>query len=99
MDTDQLYSVRWNEFHTSIITSFRHLLDQEDFIDVTIACDGHSFTAHKVVLSACSPYFRSLLKVNIFTYNYMIASYLEGKIVQLLIFVGKSLPTSHCNSS
>lgn len=65
MDTDQLYSVRWNEFHTSIITSFRHLLDQEDFIDVTIACDGHSFTAHKVVLSACSPYFRSLLKVNI----------------------------------
>ncbi|XP_060848566.1 protein abrupt-like isoform X1 [Rhopalosiphum padi] len=64
MDTDQLYSVRWNEFHTSIITSFRHLLDQEDFIDVTIACDGHSFTAHKVVLSACSPYFRSLLKAN-----------------------------------
>ncbi|VVC44825.1 BTB/POZ domain,Zinc finger C2H2-type,SKP1/BTB/POZ domain [Cinara cedri] len=64
MDTDQLYSVRWNEFHASIITSFRHLLDQEDFIDVTIACDGHSFTAHKVVLSACSPYFRSLLKAN-----------------------------------
>ncbi|XP_050426346.1 protein abrupt-like isoform X2 [Adelges cooleyi] len=64
MDTDQLYSVRWNEFHTSIITSFRHLLDQEDFIDVTIACDGKSFTAHKVVLSACSPYFRSLLKAN-----------------------------------
>lgn len=65
MDTDQLYSVRWNEFHTSIITSFRHLLDQEDFIDVTLACEGQSFTAHKVVLSACSPYFRSLLKVNI----------------------------------
>ncbi|XP_050529100.1 protein tramtrack, beta isoform isoform X2 [Daktulosphaira vitifoliae] len=64
MDTDQLYSVRWNEFHTSIITSFRHLLDQEDFIDVTIACEGQSFTAHKVVLSACSPYFRSLLKAN-----------------------------------
>jgi hypothetical protein len=67
MDADQLYSVRWNEFHTSIVTSFRHLLDQEDFIDVTIACDGHSFTAHKVVLSACSPYFRSLLKVFILT--------------------------------
>lgn len=33
-------------------------------MDVTLACDGCSFTAHKVVLSACSPYFRRLLKAN-----------------------------------
>lgn len=78
MDTDQLYSVRWNEFHTSIITSFRHLLDQEDFVDVTIACDGKKFTAHKVVLSACSPYFRSLLKVNITNYKSSLVNYLKN---------------------
>jgi hypothetical protein len=40
------------------------LRDVEDFVDVTLACDGKSFTAHKMVLSACSPYFRHLLKVN-----------------------------------
>lgn len=61
---EQQYSLRWNDFHTSILSSFRHLRDQEDFVDVTLACDGCSFTAHKVVLSACSPYFRSLLKAN-----------------------------------
>lgn len=60
---EQQYALKWNDFHASILSSFRHLRDQEDFIDVTIACDGCSFTAHKVVLSACSPYFRSLLKV------------------------------------
>ncbi|XP_049821815.1 protein abrupt isoform X2 [Aethina tumida] len=61
---DQQYSLRWNDFHSSILSSFRHLRDEEDFVDVTLACDGCSFTAHKVVLSACSPYFRRLLKAN-----------------------------------
>ena len=31
---------------------------QDAFVDVTLACDGKSFPAHKVVLSACSPYFQ-----------------------------------------
>ncbi|XP_060519051.1 protein abrupt isoform X4 [Cylas formicarius] len=61
---EQQYSLRWNDFHSSILSSFRHLRDEEDFVDVTLACDGCSFTAHKVVLSACSPYFRRLLKAN-----------------------------------
>jgi len=61
---EQQYSLRWNDFHSSILSSFRHLRDEEDFVDVTLACDGRSFSAHKVVLSACSPYFRRLLKAN-----------------------------------
>lgn len=60
----QQYSLKWNDFQSSILSSFRHLRDEEDFVDVTIACDTRSFTAHKVVLSACSPYFRKLLKAN-----------------------------------
>ncbi|KOX69226.1 Protein abrupt [Melipona quadrifasciata] len=60
---EQQYSLRWNDFHSSILSSFRHLRDVEDFVDVTLACESNSFTAHKVVLSACSPYFRQLLKV------------------------------------
>ncbi|KAF6214987.1 hypothetical protein GE061_009735 [Apolygus lucorum] len=63
-NNEQQYSLRWNDFHSSILSSFRHLRDEEDFVDVTLACDGCSFTAHKVVLSACSPYFRTLLKAN-----------------------------------
>uniref|UniRef100_A0A0C9Q0P3 Ab_1 protein n=1 Tax=Fopius arisanus TaxID=64838 RepID=A0A0C9Q0P3_9HYME len=62
--SEQQYSLRWNDFHSSILSSFRHLRDEEDFVDVTLACDSSSFTAHKVVLSACSPYFRRLLKAN-----------------------------------
>ncbi|XP_014473674.1 PREDICTED: protein abrupt-like isoform X3 [Dinoponera quadriceps] len=61
---EQQYSLRWNDFHSSILSTFRNLRDEEDFVDVTLACDSSSFTAHKVVLSACSPYFRRLLKAN-----------------------------------
>ncbi|ERL91799.1 hypothetical protein D910_09124 [Dendroctonus ponderosae] len=61
---NQQYSLRWNDFHSSIISSFGHLRDAEDFVDVTLACEGQSFEAHRVVLSACSPYFRELLKAN-----------------------------------
>lgn len=62
--SDQQYALKWNDFQSSILSSFRHLRDEEDFVDVTLACDIRSFTAHKVVLSACSPYFRKLLKAN-----------------------------------
>ncbi|XP_037820227.1 protein abrupt-like isoform X2 [Lucilia sericata] len=60
----QQYALKWNDYQTSMLSSFRHLRDEEDFVDVTLACDERSFTAHKVVLSACSPYFRKLLKAN-----------------------------------
>ncbi|XP_011630708.1 broad-complex core protein isoforms 1/2/3/4/5 isoform X2 [Pogonomyrmex barbatus] len=61
---EQQYSLRWNDFQSSILSSVRQLRDVEDFVDVTLACDSCSFTAHKIVLSACSPYLRNLLKAN-----------------------------------
>ncbi|XP_076030064.1 uncharacterized protein LOC143018520 isoform X6 [Oratosquilla oratoria] len=64
MGSDQHYSLRWNDYTVKIVTAFQHLRDEEDFVDVTVACDGHSYAAHKMVLSACSPYFRTLLRAN-----------------------------------
>lgn len=46
--SEQQYSLKWNDFQSSILSSFRHLRDEEDFVDVTLACDQRSFTAHKV---------------------------------------------------
>lgn len=60
----QHFCLRWNNYQNSITTAFENLRDDEDFIDVTLACDGKSLKAHRVVLSACSPYFRELLKVS-----------------------------------
>jgi hypothetical protein len=63
---NQKYNLRWHDYPQSVVTSFRHLKEDEDFVDVTLACNSQQFTAHKVVLSACSPYFKKLLKVRFF---------------------------------
>ena len=34
----------------------------EDFVDITLTADGGALKAHKVILSACSPYFRDILR-------------------------------------
>ncbi|XP_033230423.1 protein abrupt-like isoform X1 [Belonocnema kinseyi] len=62
--TDQQFCLRWNNFQANITSQFHELRNDEDFVDVTFACDGRRQTAHKVVLSACSPYFKELFKTN-----------------------------------
>jgi len=39
-------------------------MGDKDFFDVTLACDDNQLQAHKVILSACSTFFRSVLKKN-----------------------------------
>lgn len=64
----QHFCLRWNNYQSSITSAFENLRDDEDFVDVTLACDGRSLKAHRVVLSACSPYFRELLKVSVVSF-------------------------------
>lgn len=40
---------------------FSQLLEREAFCDVTLACEGRTIKAHKIVLSACSTYFDTIL--------------------------------------
>lgn len=61
----QQFFLKWNDFQSNMVSSFKHLRDEKSFTDVTLACDGQTCKAHKMVLSACSPYFKSLLEVRI----------------------------------
>merc|ERR1711928_253712 len=46
------------------VASFKHLRDEKSFCDVTIATEGQHTKAHKMILCACSPYFKNLLEQN-----------------------------------
>lgn len=63
MAEEQQFCLRWNNFQAYITSQFESLRDDEDFVDVTLACGGQRLGAHKVVLSACSPFFKELFKV------------------------------------
>lgn len=62
MAVDQ-FCLKWNNFQSSIIHAFESLQTTQDLADVTLTCEGINIKAHKIILSACSPYFRTVFKV------------------------------------
>ena len=58
------FCLRWNDFESNISSAFRELRDDKDFFDVTLACEDEQIQAHKVILSACSQFFRNILRRN-----------------------------------
>lgn len=54
---------QWHN-HMSVMNEFKNFLSLGIMVDVTLACDGKSLKAHKMVLSACSPFFKSLFLEN-----------------------------------
>ncbi|KYN06636.1 Protein bric-a-brac 2 [Cyphomyrmex costatus] len=56
--------LRWNSYHSNMQSSFPSLLDTEQFVDVTLACEGQSLKCHKMILSSCSDYLADLLREN-----------------------------------
>ncbi|XP_017887213.1 longitudinals lacking protein, isoforms A/B/D/L-like isoform X24 [Ceratina calcarata] len=61
MEDDQQFCLRWNNHQTTLIQNFDTLLESGTLVDCTLAAEGKYLKAHKVVLSACSPYFEGLL--------------------------------------
>ena len=59
---NQQFCLRWNNYQSNLTQVFEQLLENESFVDVTLACERRNIKAHRMVLSACSPYFQSILK-------------------------------------
>ncbi|XP_063983891.1 protein bric-a-brac 2-like isoform X6 [Diachasmimorpha longicaudata] len=64
MGSSQQFSLRWNNYLKHITCAFDTLRSDEDLVDVTLSCEGKRIRAHKMLLSACSTYFRDLFKEN-----------------------------------
>jgi len=62
--TENKFNLRCNDFETNMTTALKDLRNEKDFFDVTIACEDNQIQAHKVILSACSTFFRNLLRRN-----------------------------------
>ena len=57
------FCLKWNDFHSNVSKSFSLYRNEENLHDVTLVTDDHNkVSAHKLVLSACSGYFRDILE-------------------------------------
>ncbi|XP_060839229.1 longitudinals lacking protein, isoforms A/B/D/L-like isoform X7 [Rhopalosiphum padi] len=61
MSVSQQFCLRWNNHQRTLISVFDSLLESGTLVDCTLAAEGRYLKAHKVVLSACSPYLGVLL--------------------------------------
>ena len=65
MNDAELFTLSSNDFGQNCQTAFQGFWNDREFSDVTLATDdGSQLTAHKIVLSFCSQFFRSLLSKN-----------------------------------
>ena len=58
------FCLKWNDFQSNVSKTFSNLRKEQDFFDITLLSnDGEAVSAHKVVLSASSEFFKSVLRI------------------------------------
>lgn len=81
-----LYSLSWGEYSSSLASAIQLLRGHGELVDVTLAAEGRSFMAHKIVLCAASPFLLELLKVftnkekNVWTVYFIIKIWYQQQI-------------------
>ncbi|KAK2725175.1 hypothetical protein QYM36_001579 [Artemia franciscana] len=58
---EQEFRLKWNNNQPTLIAVLDRLLVNQTLVDITLAAEGQTLKAHKLVLSACSPFFHDLL--------------------------------------
>uniref|UniRef100_T1GTQ4 BTB domain-containing protein n=1 Tax=Megaselia scalaris TaxID=36166 RepID=T1GTQ4_MEGSC len=61
MEDVQYCNLRYSNHQSDLIFGIGELLFNNNLVDCTLAAEGKFLKAHKVVLSACSPYFSSFV--------------------------------------
>ena len=85
MSIEEKFCLKWSDFEKNISEVFAELRDDEDFFDMTLACEQRTVQAHKLVLSACSPFFKSLLKTNKHPHPLLYLKGVKYEEIQLLL--------------
>uniref|UniRef100_A0A1B6GQ17 BTB domain-containing protein n=1 Tax=Cuerna arida TaxID=1464854 RepID=A0A1B6GQ17_9HEMI len=62
MAKPQIYNMKWDNYQKHIGGIFVQLLESETMVDVTLCAEGEKISCHRIILSACSPYFQDILK-------------------------------------
>jgi len=81
----QHYSLRWNNHESHVLKAFDSLLQNEALVDCTLVCEDQSIRAHKVVLSACSPYFQKIFTDNPCKHPIIVLKDVQGWEVQCIV--------------
>ena len=59
------FCLKWNDYESNLSKSFDEIRKEKDFFDVTLVCEDIQIEAHKLILGACSTFFKNVLRFDI----------------------------------
>ena len=63
------FCLKWNDFESHLSRSLEEIRKENDFCDVTLLCEDTQIEAHKVILGACSTFFKNVLRLKLLRKN------------------------------
>jgi len=79
------YNLMWGDFTSNLSMTVKDLRNESDFLDVSIACEDEVIEAHKVILSAASPFFKNILRKNKHAHPFIYLNGVKPKDMKNLI--------------
>ena len=79
------YHLQWRDFETNIKQSFKELREEQLHFDVTLACDDHQLSAHKIVLSTGSKFFKDIFKNSTHSNPFIYLKGVKGAQLEALV--------------
>ena len=86
------FNLTWNDFQSNITRSFKSLREETSLFDVTLISRDHkSVAAHRVVLSACSEFFKTIFHKNVSTNMSLYLDCATSKEISLVLDIAEKL--------
>ena len=80
------FDLKWNDFPSTVSQYFKCLREENDLYDVTLFSEDHKqFLTHKIVLTACSSFFKPILKTNVHSHPLIYLSGVDSTSLQLIL--------------